>query len=122
MQAIERLEAVGGMLADAAGLSRAIANTCSHYIDEPDDDAPIAHVLHVNKCKLRDARRVLRETIAQIREEQDKAAQARDAAIELLTELHYYVKTWQGGRRPNRMDCDRITQVIALLQGGEEDE
>ena len=105
-------------------------------VDEMLGDAD-AWVQHDNpteaRNKLRDARQELQETTAQLRADYGKMARARDAAVELLErfrdqdlgDLEHCVtfSATTGGSivRLSSKECQRITKVIALLRG-EDDE
>jgi len=79
-----------------------------------DDDQYISH------NSLQQARWTLQETTAQVREDYGKMARARDAAVELLIEWCNTLPLPVTIRMMERRKA--ITQTIALLQGGEDDE
>jgi len=67
--------------------------------------------------KLREARKLLTETTTQLRADYGQMARARDVAMNLLSE-------WRDKHLPTVATdiSEAITQTIALLQGGEDDE
>ena len=70
-------------------------------------------------AQLRDARQELQETTDLLRQDYGKKARAQQAAIELLRAECAAIDTY------NPMNCSRhfrLTQVIALLDGSEEEE
>jgi len=95
MQAIERLEAVDGMLEGA----RTMADT--FYVR---DD-------------IRQARQELQQTIAQLRAESEQAARALRWALTLLKRE----RDERGYAGLPQEEREAITRTIALLEGGEED-